>query len=129
MWLDARFRSGFSGKKTGGRSQAREWPRTGASDVECNEIDPNEVPVEVLNSTFEAALRELANPGYLSPDYVASQRVVSESVGPISTTYSDKDVITAEDMRPVVTLIDDIMSSLLGNVEATPVLVGRSRRA
>jgi len=127
VWIDGRFRSRFPGKKTGGRSQIREWPRTDAEDAECNDIPDDEVPREVLDATFEAALRELTTPGYLAPDFVASQHVVSERVGQLATTYSDKS-FTADDMRPVLTAIDDILAPLLGNVTEVSIY-GTSARA
>ncbi|WP_414461816.1 DnaT-like ssDNA-binding protein [Hyphomicrobium sp. DY-1] len=113
-WLDGRFGAKYPGKKTGGRSQLLGWPRSCARDVEGNAIADDEVPVEVLSATYEAALRELADPGSLSPDLILAERVISERVGPISQTYSDNQIVTATDMRPTVTLIDDIMSALVG---------------
>jgi hypothetical protein len=50
------FRSRYPGKKTGGRSQEREWPRTDASDKSGEEIASDEVPVEVEYATYEGAL-------------------------------------------------------------------------
>jgi len=118
VWIDGHFGSKFSGKRTGGRTQVRAWPRTSASDVEGNEIKDDEVPQEVLDAAFSAALLELTEPGYLTPSVITSEHVVSERVGQLSTTYSDRD-FTAKDMRPVVTLIDDIMASLIGTESNT----------
>src|SRR5690606_22776375 len=84
-----RWVSMFSGAKTGGRNQAREWPRTGATDYEGNEIADDVVPVEVEHAAYEAALREAAAPGSLSPDYVPTERVTQETVGPITVKYAD----------------------------------------
>ena len=70
------------------------------------------MPAEVLNATYEAALRELITPGSLSPDFVASQQVKSESIGPISTTYQDS--LSIEDVRPVVSIVNDLMSPIVG---------------
>lgn len=39
---------------------------------ECNAIPATEVPIEIIHATYEAALRELASPGSLSPDFVAT---------------------------------------------------------
>jgi hypothetical protein len=125
VWIDGNYGLRFSGKKSGGRSQSRAWPRAGAVDAECNEIPDDEIPVEVLNATFEAALRELATPGSLSPDYVASERVTSEQVGDLKVTYSDR-IMAAGEMRPVATVIDDILSSLIAPVRE--VLFGSAAR-
>lgn len=112
-WIDASFRGRFCGYKTGLRAQLREWPRTGAVDIDCFQISQTEVPREVLNATYEAALRELASPGSLTPDYVASQQVISETVGPISTTYRSD--VKQNDVRPVLHVVEDILSALIGD--------------
>lgn len=111
VWLDGTYGAKFTGIRTDGRDQSREWPRTNATDAAGNAIDTDEVPVEVLNATYEAAMRELTTPGSLSPDYTPSQGVKSETVGPISVTYRDG---TGSQAQPVVTVIDDIMRSLIG---------------
>ncbi len=103
----------FPGKKTGGREQEREWPRTGATDRAGNPIPDDEVPIEVERATYEAAYRELLNPGSLSPDYVPAQLVNKEKVGPIEVGYAVSQDADGNPLRPVVTVIDEILSGLL----------------
>lgn len=124
-WLDGAFRSRFPGRKTNGRGQAREWPRTGAKDMSGEPIGADEIPVEIGDAQCEAAVRELATPGELSPDYVPAERVKSETVGPISVTYADG--AGADDVRPVLSVVDDILSGLIGRKSST--LVGMVARA
>lgn len=112
-WLDATFRGRFCGVKTGLREQVREWPRTGVSDISGFAVSYTDVPVEIVNASYEAALRELASPGSLTPDFVASQQVISETVGPISTTYRSD--VSQNDVRPVLHAVEDILSSLIGD--------------
>lgn len=50
------FRARFPGSRTDGRSQDREWPRINAFDRSGEEIADDEVPVEILHATYEAAL-------------------------------------------------------------------------
>ena len=50
------YRRRFPGKKTGGRSQEREWPRTQAVDSEGSVIATDEIPVEIEYASYEAAL-------------------------------------------------------------------------
>lgn len=108
------WRSMFRGTKTGGRAQAREWPRTGASDSDGNAIPDNEVPSEVERATYEAALRELTEPGSLSPDYVSAGQVTRETVGPITVQYASGQSDGAmTPNRPVVTGVDDILAGLI----------------
>lgn len=152
VWLDGRYRARFPGVRTGGRAQVLEWPRMPATgtqlygqgrdpwseadedglyastvfDVDGNAISTDAVPAEIETATYEAALRELTSPGSLSPDYVASQRVVSESIGALSVDYADGSG-TENDVRPCVTVVDDILSSLIR--PATPALTGHTVRA
>lgn len=110
-WIDATYRARFPGTKLNGRDQALEWPREDGEDVNGDAIAEDEVPVEIINATCEAAVRELASPGSLSPDYVASERVKRERVGSLEVEYSDKDQ-GYRDALPVVTIIDGILGSL-----------------
>lgn len=82
-WIDARFRSRFPGIRQYGRAQALEWPRSGAVDVDGWAVAANIVPNEVVRATCEAAIRELATPGALSPDLErggAIKRIAASSV-------------------------------------------------
>lgn len=125
-WIDGVYGSRFSGKRTNGRSQSLQWPRTCATDAECEIISSDEIPVEIINATCEAALRELADAGSLSPDYIQSQRVVSEQVGSLSVTYQST-FGGARDARPVLTIIQDILSTLIGS--SRPSYIGTAERA
>lgn len=126
-YIDAMYRGSFTGSKTGGRSQVREWPRTDATDTDDNAIDSDEIPIEIINATYEAAYREQQDPGSLMPDYVAAERVVSETVGPISTTYARSGVLKASDTWPTIGKIEGILAPLLGSVRPSS-LFGTSTR-
>lgn len=124
VYIDSRYRhqyptgawvSMFSGAKTGGRNQEREWPRSGASDYEGNSIPADDVPLEVVHATYEAAERERAIPGSLSPDYVPSQIAIKEKVGPIEVQYMTGS--SGNPVRPIVSAIDEIIA---------PVIIGSS---
>ncbi|MGA0564166.1 DnaT-like ssDNA-binding protein [Ancylobacter sp. VNQ12] len=69
-WIDATYRSRFTGRRTNGRKQALEWPRVDAHDKQCppDYIESDEVPQEIVDACCEAAIRERAEPGLLSPD-------------------------------------------------------------
>lgn len=127
-WLDGTYADRYPGSKTDGRAQELGWPRTGATDVDGEEIAPDEIPREIEYAVYEAALRELANPGSLSPDYVASERVKQEKVGELSVTYADG-AGSADDVKPVLSIIDGILSSLLRLKKSTNTLFGFSARA
>ena len=110
-----RWESLFSGTKTGGRAQALQWPRTGASDTEGHAIPADEVPIEIEQAAYEAALREIALPGSLSPDYVAARSIKREKVGPLETEFAVSDASSgAGSVRPVITIVDELLATLLG---------------
>lgn len=110
-YIDTRYGTLFNGRKKNGRAQALEWPRVGASDAAGQEILPDEVPVEIKRATIEAALRELQEPSSLQPDYTQSSRVVREKVDVLEVQYSDDSTLSE---IPTITVIDDLLSSLLG---------------
>ncbi|MGA5718118.1 DnaT-like ssDNA-binding protein [Pseudomonas atacamensis] len=123
VYIDGRYRkllasgvwqSLFPGVKTEGRGQAREWPRTGAEDYEGHAIPSDQVPVEVEQATYEAALRELVEPGSLSPDFVAASTVKRQKVGPIEEEFSvAAGADGAASVRPVIIIIDEMIAPVL----------------
>jgi hypothetical protein len=109
-----RWQSMFPGERTQGRDQEREWPRTGAEDYDGNAIADDEVPVEVENATYEAALRELVTPGSLSPDFVPSGQVIKEKVGPIEVGYASPQAMPNQlPNRPIIPAIDEIIAPVI----------------
>lgn len=102
----------FRGTKTGGREQERAWPRTGVTTRD-GDIPADEVPVEVEHAAYEAALRELASPGSLSPDFVPARQVVRQKVGPLERTFADADGSGGNPTRPVVSAIDELLAALI----------------
>lgn len=103
----------FPGKKVGGRGQALQWPRTGAIDREGDPIDPNSVPTEVEQATYESALRELVKPGSLNPDYIASMAVKSATVGPLKTEFFGPAEGDDQPNKPYVGIISDILAPIM----------------
>ena len=102
----------FPGVKTGGRAQLLDWPRTGAADYEGNAIGIADVPIEVRRAAYEAALRELVEPGSLSPDYVPSEQVKREKAGPFEEEYFGP-ADGAVPNRPIVSIILDLLAPVL----------------
>ena len=103
----------FPGRKTGGRSQDLQWPRSGAADRDGYEIPADEVPREVVLATYEAAAREQAKPGSLNPDYVASKAVKSAKVGPLDTEFFGSSDVEGQPNKPVVGVISDILAPIM----------------
>ncbi|WP_019170672.1 DnaT-like ssDNA-binding protein [Pseudaminobacter salicylatoxidans] len=116
-WLDSTYGQRFIGS-VARVDQALEWPRSGAV-WRGSELPSDTIPRQVQNAACEAAWREAATPGSLSPDYVAAERVKQEQVGDLSVTYMDT-AGGAADVAPVVSVIDGMLAGLVaakaGNV-------------
>lgn len=111
-WIDGKYRTSFPGWKTGLRAQEREWPRTGAYDRERYDIATDEIPVEVRNATYEAALRHITTPGSLLIDYTMGQRISSVTVvGAVSVQYEG--LSGAMDLQLSIPIIDRILAPIL----------------
>jgi hypothetical protein len=112
-WIDGRFGGRFTGVKANGREQALQWPRKYAKDSDGFEIASDEVPDEIIRATCEAACRELASPGALSPDVKAGEVITAASVsGAVSVQYALNTGVDGQ--RPIATVIDDILAGLIG---------------
>lgn len=111
-YIDAKYGRRWAGSRTYGRDQALSWPRSDVIDGDGIEIEDDEIPREVRDATAEVALRELLSPGSLTPDVVPSERVVSETVGPISTKYADPgDAVEA--VTPQIPYVEQLLENLI----------------
>lgn len=113
-WLDGYTLPRLCGLRTKLRGQGLQWPRVGVTDREGNGILADEIPVEIINATIEAAVREKASPGALSPDVTpgtVKKRVRVE--GAVEVEYAAGST-PATAQRPIATVIDDILAPLLG---------------
>jgi len=129
-WMDATFRTRLPGARLKGRAQGLEWPRRDATDASGEELPSDEVPAEWLSACAEVATRLLLRPGSLSPDVVVGKVKRSVSVsGAVSVTYADDgDIVGSQ--RPVLTMVEDLLSGLLGdNLQTGRSVVKFLRRA
>ncbi|MQX45781.1 DnaT-like ssDNA-binding protein [Sinorhizobium medicae] len=118
-----RYEPKFSGRRSGGYTQERAWPRTGATTYYGEAIPSSEIPVAIVNASYEAAFLELTNPGSLSPVVTGSQTVKREKIGQLEVEYSSSSSTDIEDVvalaTPVVTTIEGLLWPFL-----TPVWPG-----
>jgi hypothetical protein len=112
----------WPGNKTGGRVQSLDWPRTNAADYEGNAIPADQVPIEVEQATYEAALRELTAPGSLNPDYVPAALVKREKSGPWEEEYFAPGE-GSNPTQPVISAILDLLAPLLGSRRFFPAIM------
>lgn len=111
----------FPGIPNESNTNGRQWPRDGAVDGYGRAIASDVIPEVVQRATYEAAIRELANPGSLSPDFVPGDKVIHERVGKIQTSYAMLPTARKDDNsnRPVVPQIDEILAILLQGGSST----------
>lgn len=102
----------FPGQKAGGYGQALQWPRTGAIDRMGDQVPSDVVPPAIEHATYEAAAREQAAPGSLNPDFVPSQVVQREKVGPLEQEFAVAKNGNPS-IRPVIGVIDSLLYPLL----------------
>lgn len=102
----------FPGVKAGGYSQALQWPRTGAVDRMGDQVPEGLIPAAIEQATYEAAAREQAAPGSLNPDFVPSQVVQREKVGPLEQEFAVAKNGNPS-IRPVIGVIDSLLYPLL----------------
>ncbi len=107
--IDAMYGSRFPGSKTNGRDQALLWPRTGATDADGEEIADDEIPVEIMNAVFEAAVRELTSPGSMQPDLERGGSIKRLKAGSVEVEYGANAIAGT-----AYTIIDGILAGLLG---------------
>jgi len=107
-WIDNTYRTRFTGSRKNGRSQALEWPRIYATDAAGNDIASDEVPIEIMNATCEAAIRELASPGTLQPDLERGGAIKRLKAGSVEVEYQAGALA-----RTLFTAVDAALSGLL----------------
>lgn len=115
-WVNANYRGRWAGTSLRGRGQAFDWPRLNATDAAGNTIDDDEIPVELQQAVAEAALREAASPGVLTPDIGTPTQLVKrvmKKVGPLETETEYENASGGVASVPIVTLIDQLLAGLL----------------
>ena len=109
--IDARYGSSYPGYRKAGRDQGLMWPRAAAYDVDGWLIRDDEVPIEVIHSTIEAAVREFAVPNSMMPDLARGGAIQSIRAGSVGITYA-----ATASARTTFTLIDGIIANILSGV-------------
>ncbi len=130
QYIESAYRGRWAGSRTKYRGlQSLSWPRYGAYVDDGSRIDysvyqfsgaysgpgyypayyipSTEIPIELIQATCEAAVRELAVPGYLQPDLTLTN-IKSERAGDTEFEY-----FQGRSSLPLITVIDGILGSLL----------------
>ncbi len=111
--IDARYAGAYPGYRLAGRSQGLEWPRQNAWDAQGWLIRDDAVPIEVMQATCEAALRELAEPGSMMPDLKRGGAIQSVRAGSVAVTYAANATATT-----TFTIIDGLMAPILSGAQS-----------
>lgn len=109
--IDARYSGSYPGYRMAGRSQGLQWPRAAAYDASGWLISDREIPIEIIQATIEAAVRELVEPNSMMPDLERGGQIQSIRAGPVEITYS-----STASARTTFTLIDGILSNVLSGL-------------
>jgi hypothetical protein len=112
-WLDNVYGPSFSGYKTGGFLQIREWPRQNAYVKDSTPtylFGINEIPERVIHATYEAALRQLNEPGILVKDYTPNKYKSVSIDGALSVDYANFN--QASEIQIQIARIDQLLSPL-----------------
>ena len=114
-WLSA-FPEWDGAMACGRGLQGLAWPRSGVSDCNGDSVPDDEIPIEVKQATYLAALAELSSPGILSPTITPGQQTKRVKVDVIEEEYmtpKDQGVTGSknpiETLRPVLTSVIDLL--------------------
>jgi hypothetical protein len=107
----------WDGSQTCGRGlQGLAWPRSGVTDCNGDAVPDDEVPIEVKQSTYVAAMAELVSPGVLTPTVTPGKQKKSVKVDVIQEVYMTPveqgvtgSVNPVETLRPVLTTVYDLL--------------------
>lgn len=113
-WIDGVYGPSFLGYKAGGFEQVREWPRKSAIVETCVPVytfASDAIPDRVVNATYEAAYRQLSNPGTLQPDYIPGKYKSVTIEGALSVDYVQ--FSSAADVQMQVSAIDNLLAPLM----------------
>lgn len=112
-WLDNVFANSFSGYKTNGFLQVREWPRATAitNTYPVYVFATDEIPERIEHATYEAAVRELNTPGSLLKDYTPNKYNKVSIDGALSVEY--KSFNQSSETQIQIPKIEQLVSPLL----------------
>lgn len=118
----------WDGAPTCGRGlQGLAWPRTGVTDCNGEAVADDEVPVEVKQATYIAALAELATPGLLAPTIVPGEQRKRVKVDVIEVEYMTpldqgaQGDDPAQTLRPVLTAVKDLLKCMASFADGSEV--------
>lgn len=110
--LDAKYGATFLGSPSH-VEQALEWPRSGVT-YRGEEMTDDWIPKRLKDALAEAAIRELATPGSLSPDLKRGGAIKSVGAGSARVEFMD-----GAPVETTFSAIDGLLSALVGPKKST----------
>ncbi len=112
-YLDGLYGARFPGAPSGGFSQERAWPRTGAVAY-GQPIPENIIPAAIEQASYFAALREAQQPGSLAATVTPGRQVKREKVeGAVEREFFEAGSDAASNATPVLTAVDGLVAPYL----------------
>lgn len=112
-WLDSQYEDSWIGYKVT-FEQERSWPRQNAvvATYPYHVYSNTDIPVQVVQATYEAAQRELTKNGSLLVDYKPTQYQSVSIYNAVTVEYKDS-VSSAGDVQTQIPVIQNLMSILI----------------
>jgi len=113
-WIDNIYGARFSGQKTGGFDQVREWPRLNAyADVPPTPhlFPDDEIPDRIVYASYEAAWRQATTPDSLQVDYTPGKYKSVSIDGALSVNYAQFSQVA--DIQTQIGVVDSLLWPLL----------------
>lgn len=110
QYVAQRYADRWKGKRTYGRQQTLDWPRTGVVDRDGNEVADDEMPIEYKNAVYVASL--MASLGETDMTTEESRVIRSEKIGAMAITYESAGSWTEAGLR-FPDCLDDILNNLV----------------
>ncbi len=108
-WIDNTYRTRFAGWQVRLRAQALQWPRIGVYDLNGIYVATDSVPIEIVQATCEAAIRELTEAGSLAPDLDRAGNIKELAAGSVHIVYGAN-----ASAQTTFQIIDGVLAGLLG---------------
>lgn len=112
-WLDSHYENFWIGFKIK-YEQERSWPRQNAvvAVYPYHIYSNTDIPVQVIQATYEAARRHLVKKGSLEVDYQPTQYQSVSVYNAVSVEYKDS-ISSAGDIQLQIPIVQNLMSILI----------------
>ncbi len=126
-WLDNSYSDKWVGLKTGGFEQSRSWPRQAAVEntYPYHTYPPTEIPKKVEYGTYEAAIRQLNEQGYLLKDFTPNQYDSVSVVGAVSVQYN-RSLSSSGFIQNEIPIIGNLLKSLIDSSTSNDTVISGS---